>query len=301
MSTDDTGSGTTDTPDPTEDPNVGQSAGTESSLSSWVGPYVTDMLGRGAALADMPYEAYFGPLTAGESDLQKQAFTGLAGLAMPEDMGAYDPGSFTNFDVQQNYMNPYIEGVLDPQLAELRRQAEMSRAEQAGKLTRAGAFGGSRQQLAESELTRNLLDKVTQATGQAYSDAFERGRDQFNIEQNRGMSAQEMANTYGLRVLADQLAGGAQQRGIEQEGIFADRAQFEEERDFPYKQVQYMQSLLQGLPTTAQSYSYVQPSQYSQVQGGYADVLGYLEDLFPDLFGGDKDNSSGGNNDGGGD
>ena len=301
MSTDDTGSGTTDTSDPTEDPNVGQSAGTESSLSSWVGPYVTDMLGRGAALADMPYEAYFGPLTAGESDLQKQAFAGLAGLAMPEDMGAYDPGSFTDFDVQQNYMNPYIEGVLDPQLAELRRQAEMSRVEQAGRLTRAGAFGGSRQQLADSELTRNLLDKVTQATGQAYSDAFERGRDQFNIEQNRGMSAQEMANNYGLRVLADQLAGGAQQRGIEQEGIFADRAQFEEERDFPYKQVQYMQSLLQGLPTTAQSYSYVQPSQYSQVQGGYADVLGYLEDLFPDLFGGDKDNSSGGNNDGGGD
>ena len=108
------------------------------------------------------------------------------------------------------------------------------------------------------------------------------------------MSAQEMANTYGLRVLADQLAAGAQQRGIEQEGIFADRAQFEEERDFPYKQVQYMQSLLQGLPLTAQSYSYTQPSQFSQFQGGYADILGYLGDLFPDLFGG-------GNNDGGGD
>lgn len=299
MTTDDTGSGTTDTPPPTEDPNVGQQVGSESSLSSWVGPYVTEMLGRGVALADMPYEAYFGPLTAGESDLQRQAFQGIAGLATPEDMGAYDPGSFTDFDVQQNYMNPYIEGVLNPQLDELRRQAELSRVEQAGRLTRAGAFGGSRQQLADSELTRALLDKTTQATGQAYSDAFERGRDQFNIEQNRGLSAQEMANTYGLRVLADQLAAGAQQRGIEQEGIFADRAQFEEERDFPYKQVQYMQSLLQGLPLTAQSYSYAQPSQFSQLQGGYADVLGYLKDLFPDLFG--DGNSSGGNNDGGGD
>lgn len=269
---------------------VGEAAGKESSLSSWVGPYVTDMLGRGAALADMPYEAYFGPLTAGESDLQKQAFAGIAGLAVPEGMGAYDPGSFTDFDVQQNYMNPYIEGVLDPQLAELRRQAELSRVEQAGKLTRAGAFGGSRQQLAESELTRNLLDKVTQATGQAYSDAFERGRDQFNIEQNRGMSAQEMANTYGLRVLADQLAAGTQQRDIEQEGIFADRAQFEEERDFPYKQVQYMQSLLQDLPLTAQSYSYVQPSSYTDIAGGAGGILQLLEELF-----------GGGNNDDGGD
>lgn len=274
---------------------VGEEAGQESSLSSWVGPYVTEMLGRGAALADMPYEAYFGPLTAGESDLQKQAFQGIAGLAVPEGMGAYDPGSFTDFDVQQNYMNPYIEGVLNPQLEELRRQAEISRAEQAGKLTRAGAFGGSRQQIAESELTRNLLDKVTQATGQAYSDAFERGRQQFNIEQDRGMSAQEMANTYGLRVLADQLAAGAQQRDIEQEGIFADRAQFEEERDFPYKQVQYMQSLLQDLPLTAQSYSYVQPSSYQSIAGGAGGILQLIEEL----FGGG--NNDGGNNDDGGD
>jgi hypothetical protein len=37
----------------------------ESSLSSWAGPYVTEMLGRGQALAGMPYQAYMGPLTAG--------------------------------------------------------------------------------------------------------------------------------------------------------------------------------------------------------------------------------------------
>ena len=263
-----------------DDSVVGEAAGNESSLSSWVGPYVADMLGRGKALADMPYEAYFGPLTAGESDLQKRAFAGLAGLAMPENMGAYDPGSFTDTGVQSDYMNPYIQGVLDPQLAELRRQAELSRVEQAGRLTRAGAFGGSRQQLADSELTRNLLDKTTQATGQAYADAFERGRDQFNIEQDRGMSAQEMANNYGLRVLADQLAAGSPQRDIEQEGIFADRAQFEEERDFPYKQVQYMQSLLQDLPLTAQSYSYIQPSSYTDIAGGAGGLMELLESLF---------------------
>jgi hypothetical protein len=42
----------------------------ESSLSSWAGPYVTEMLGRGQALAGMPYQAYMGPLTAGESGFQ---------------------------------------------------------------------------------------------------------------------------------------------------------------------------------------------------------------------------------------
>ena len=43
------------------------------------------------------------------------------------------------------------------------------------------------------------------------------------------------------------------QRGITSEGIAADKAQFEEQRDYPYKMVQYQQGLLQGLPISAQS------------------------------------------------
>ena len=53
---------------------VGKETGRESSLSSWAGPYVTDMLGMGKAIGTQPYQAYTGPLTAGASYLQKQAF-----------------------------------------------------------------------------------------------------------------------------------------------------------------------------------------------------------------------------------
>jgi hypothetical protein len=258
------------------DPMVGQQTGSSDALAQYAGPYVTDMLGRGAALADQPYYAYEGPLTAGESGLQQQAFQGLAGLAVPDNMGAFTPGSFTDQGTMDQYINPYIQGVLNPQLDELRRQTDISRQAQAGKLTRAGAFGGSRQQLADTELTRAMLDKMTGATGQAYADAFERGRDQFNIEQRTGQQAQEYANRYGLEALAAQQRGGDVQRGIEQEGIMADRLQFEEERDFPYKQVQYMQSLLQGLPLEAQQYSYAQPSTYSNISGGAGGILELL-------------------------
>ena len=270
------------TPDPTADPTaapdaiVGQQTGTESSLSTWAGPYVTDMLGRGAALADQPYYAYEGPLTAGESALQTQAFQGLAGLAAPDTMGAFTPGSFTEEGTAQTYMNPYLQQVLDPQLDELRRQAEISRTQQAGKLTRAGAFGGSRQQLAESELTRNLLSQMSGVTGKTYADAFNRAQEQFNREQQMGQQAQNLANQYGLQALAAQSGAGDVQRAIEQEGIMADRLQFEEERDFPYKQVQYMQSLLQGLPLQTQSYSYAQPS----TLGNIGSTAGGLDVLF---------------------
>jgi hypothetical protein len=75
------------------------------------------------------------------------------------------------------------------------------------------------------------------------------------------------------------MRAGDVQRGIEQEGIFADRLQFEEERDFPYKQVQYMQSLLQDLPLEAQQISYAQPSTISNLMGDTGSIIKFLEIL----------------------
>jgi hypothetical protein len=44
------------------------------------------------------------------------------------------------------------------------------------------------------------------------------------------------------------MAGGATQRGIEQEGITADYNEFLAQRDYPEKQLKFQQSMLQGLP-----------------------------------------------------
>jgi hypothetical protein len=128
----------------------------------------------------------------------------------------------------------------------------------------------------ESELNRNLLQNLAGITGSGYASAYDRAMQQFNTEQGRGMEAQTAANTYGLAALTKQAELGGVERGIEQQGMDADRLQFEEERDFPFKQVQYMQSLLQGLPIAAQSYSYMQPSQLSQVLSG----AGGIQELF---------------------
>ena len=185
-------------------------------------------------------------------------------------------------------MNPYIQAALQPQIDEARRQAQIQRLQDASRLTKAGAYGGSRQAIMESELNRNLLQNLSGITGTGYAQAFDRAQQQFNVEQGRGLEAQNLANQYGLAALTKQADLGAQQRGIEQEGISAERAQFEEERDFPYKQVQYMQSLLQGLPLAAQSYTYAQPSALSNVLSG----AGGLGDLYNILFGGDSSGGS---------
>lgn len=263
------------------DPMVGLETGRESALSNWVGPYVTEMLGRGQALASEPYQAYTGPLTAGASNLQTQAFQGLAGLTIPTDkMGAFTPQTFTA-DQAKNYMNPYLEASLNPQIAEMRRQADITRVADAGRLTKAGAYGGSRQAIMESEGNRALMDKLSGITGAGYKDAYDKAMAQFNVEQGRGQTATDAANQYGLAALQKQTDVGGVERGIESEGIAADKTQFETERDYPLKQVQYMQSLLQNLPLATQSYSYNQPSAISQA-GSQA---GGLMDMYDRLFG----------------
>lgn len=211
-------------------------------LADWAAPYITNYLGEAQALAQTPYQTYQGPLTAGESGLQTQAFQGLGSLTVPTSIGtaatsagdvatkagglSYDPttftggftapqaytsvgGSFTDSGIAGQYMNPYLTQALDPQMKELQRQSDIQRTMDAGRLTQAGAFGGSRQAIMESEGRRNLLGKQSDVLGQGYASAFDKAMGQYNAEQARkiqeaqfgaqqGMTAAELSARYGM-------------------------------------------------------------------------------------------------------
>lgn len=218
-----------------------------STLSPWVGDYVTSALGQGAALANSPYQAYQGPLTAGASNLQQQAFAGASDIAS----AGYTPGQFMGgFGATQanQYMNPYIQASLDPQLKELQRQSDIQRVADAGRLTQAGAYGGSRQAIMESEGRRNLLDKQAGLIGTGYKTAFDTGMGQFNKEREAEEASRQFGANFGLKSVQNLADIGATERGITSEGLAADKAQFEAERDFAYKMPQYQLGLLSGLP-----------------------------------------------------
>jgi len=223
-----------------EVPTVPDEVGTarESNLSTWAGPYVTDYLAKGKALADKPYEAYTGKLTADTSPLQKQAMTGLATtpgyqatefgnqFAAPE---AYQPTNFANqfaaptpyqagqfstglgpLGSVQDYMNPYMQNVTDVQSTEARRQADIERIKSAGRLTQAGAFGGSRQAIMEAEGARNLQTQLggIQATG--LQSAYDKALAQRLAESKAGVEAQQLGEQ-SRQFGAGQAMTGAQQ------------------------------------------------------------------------------------------
>tara|TARA_R110002012_G_scaffold161938_2_gene324188 strand:- start:1114 stop:2745 length:1632 start_codon:yes stop_codon:yes gene_type:complete len=264
--------------------NVGTPVGTESSLSNWAGDYVTDVLGKGKAAAEMGYEAYQGPLTAGESNLQSDVFTDLNN---PEtiDRGMSDMGT-SGFNVKSAvgddgtsnvtpFMAGYEDNVINQTTADMQRQSQIQALQDRTAQTQSGAFGGSRAALMDAErfgaLNRNVGIMAADQRQNAYNTALQ----QFNTEQDRGIAAQQAGNTYGMDMLNQRLTAGATKQGIAQAGVEADMAQFEEARDYPYKQVQYMHSLLQGMPLQSQTTSYTEPSAFDKlVQGNVA-----LQDL----------------------
>jgi hypothetical protein len=274
------------------DPTAGKQTSTESSLSTWAGPLITSNLGRAEALSKEDYQAYGGPLTAGESELQKKAFSGLANLTVPGAAAStYTPTSFTSEGIASKYMNPFLETALQPQLEEARRQAMISRLNQMGRLSKAGAYGGGRQAVTEALLDENLQRQLNQITGTGYQRAFEQAAGQFNTEQARQQSAAQQAGDYGLRALAAQQAGGQEQRAIEQQGVAADLAEFEKQRDFPMQQVSWLQRLTAGLPLAAQNYGYQGASDISNLfgtTGGLMQLLGLLGLVNPSAKPGEK-------------
>jgi len=281
-------------------------------LADWAAPYITNYLGQAQALSQSPYQAYQGPLTAGASTLQNTAFQGLGSLTVPSSIGdaattagglatkagnlSYTPTT-TSFDATQaqNYMNPYLQASLTPQLEEARRQSQITQAQNAGKMTQAGAFGGGRQAILDAETQRNLANTQANITGQGYSTAYDKAMAQFNADQARKMQEAQygagfglqglqagmqgaqtqgnlgqMQNQASLANLAQQLAGGAQERGITAEGTAADLAEFEKQRQYPYQQVQFQRDMISGLPTGSVTNT---PGQLSGI-GSLLSVLG---------------------------
>jgi|UPI00048B9177 hypothetical protein len=270
--------------------------GLESSLSPWAGPYVTDMLGKGKALAETPYTAYGGELVAGASPLQASAFQGLGSLGIPQatmsgtfsgtpytpptsdsilnaGMPSQDQGLGTGImgamgmqpqqpNMLQQYMNPYLEGALAPQYAQAQKDFQKAQRELQGRYAQAGAYGGSRQGVAEGELMSGALQNLSAITGRGYEQAYDKAVDQFGKDRE-----------YGLGALKDMVDMGAEERNIRQQGNIADIAQFEAERDDPFKKLQFQQSLLQGLPISTQAYNYSEPSAFNQAIGGGSSVV----------------------------
>lgn len=150
-------------------------------------------------------------------------------------------GSFLQPGASTAYMSPYMQAVVDVQQREAQRQDDIARQSRAARAVAAGAFGGTREAVAEAEAARNLaqLKSNIQATG--LQQAFQQGQQQFNVEEQARMAAQQanqqaamqaalanqqMMGQYGLTQaqLGQQTAEMLRQAGLGEIGVAGQRA-----------------------------------------------------------------------------
>ena len=233
--------------------------------------------------------------------------TQLAGAAGLGALGAqYDPTQFQagQFDggSAQQYMSPYMQNVVDIQQREAQRQGDIAGTQQASQATKSGAFGGGRQAIMEAEAARNLATQKGDIQARGLQSSYEQAQAQFNADQARRMQAQQLAEQskqygagYGMQGLQTALQGagqlgtlggqefaqgmdinklqnayGGQQQALQQQGLSQAYEDFQNQRNYPYKQLGFMSDMIRGLPLGQQSTRQVYepaPSTTSQLAG----------------------------------
>jgi hypothetical protein len=218
---------------------------------------------------------------------------GTIGSAIGQTAQAgFDPSSY------QQFMNPFMEDVIQKQYQDIADQGQIQQNQLGAGAVRSGAFGGSRQGIAEGEIAANVLDQQARTGAQLRSAGFQQAQ---NLAQQQAQQQLRQAQltgqlgqttgalgqtvgqlgtaTAGLGQLGQQMGvqdvntllgvgGLQQQQGQKQLDI--DRANSLAEQALPYQQIGFMSDIFRGVPALQQTYStrtQPGPSTQSQLMG----------------------------------
>jgi hypothetical protein len=234
-----------------------------------------DLYAAGRQVAGMPFVPYTGPMVAGFSPDQLAAFEATRGLF--GETQAFSPVSQlqdlaqTPLDVSP-YMSPYIEGVIDPALRGIQERQDIAELQAQDKAIKAGAFGGSRGTLLETEAAKPYIQAAADTEAQLLQSGY---------EQALRTGAQQQAFQSGLLsdLFNQQLKGigllsgfGGEQQNLQQAAIDAARGEFMRALGYPAQQLNLLREAVTGVPSMQGT--------YQKQKMGPGDYLSKLFDLF---------------------
>jgi hypothetical protein len=142
-----------------------------------------------------------------------------AGIAQLEQAGRELPGTRQIFDPalgMRGYMDPYESKVVQQTMGDIQRQGDIARQQQRAQAVGAGAFGGSRGEIAEQELNRNILEQQARTAAQLRSAGWQQNlgaaQQGFEQAQQRAQQAAQLRAGFGSNLA--NIAQGAGQIGI---------------------------------------------------------------------------------------
>jgi hypothetical protein len=225
-------------------------------------------------------------LTAGAIPALQQGIATLGGgLASLAGTGAtFDPTRAASF------MSPYETAAVQQALGDIQRQGDIAQQGLRAQAVGAGAFGGSRQAIAEQELQRNVMEQQGRTAAQmraaGYESAASRAQQAFEQALGRqltgvglvgqlGQGIGSLAGQYGQfgtqmgqlgvqqagigeigqNLLSSQLqnalAAGGLERGINQSALEAARMSNLQRQTYPLQQFGYLSDIYSGIPTAS--------------------------------------------------
>lgn len=194
------------------------------------------------------------------------------------------------------FMNPYTESVIDATQADIARQGGIAQNQINANAVGAGAFGGSRQAIANQELQRNVMDQQAKTGSQLRATGFESA-----LQQARNLADAQIRERSLQGSLAGQLAGlgglqqqfgqqdvasllgiGSLQQSQAQALLDAARQGDLQQAYEPQQRLSYFSDILRGVPSAQQTTTSVTaptPSLLSQIGGVAATGLGLAGQL----------------------
>lgn len=251
----------------------------QDSLPEYAQPYLESILATGAKEYIEPYVQYGGQRVAEESPQRLMASQGIEALvdvgepyfgeAMDIQRGVIrqyqEPQQFTS-EVAQKYMTPFLEENLSRQKEAAISDYQTQKAARDTAAIQAGAFGGSRQGIMESQAESGLLGTLADIEASGRQAAFENAQRQF--ESDRGYRAQSLGSQA-------ELAGGLAGLGAQSTSAYLNRLQqleavgkaeearrqldldqayqeFLSQQAYPTDQLERFSALIRGIPLPSQ-------------------------------------------------
>lgn len=259
-----------------------------SNIPAYFQPYLERLFERAEAVTTEPFQRYEGQRLAEVTPQQKAAYQGVEDL-----VGGFKPyiataDVLTSQAAQQSTdpmavasrMNPYQQSVIDIQKREALRDAEKLQQQIGASAVGAGAFGGSRQALQETELARQTGQRLADIQAVGSQQAYQQALNQLAADRAASLAAGQQFAGLGTTQQQLGLAGlgaletvGQTRQAQQQRPLDIAYEDFARETTFPSQQVQQMSSVLRGFNLPTSTYA---TTQTQQAQPGFGQqLLGY--------------------------
>ena len=272
----------------------------EPKIAEEIAPFLKDILGKGQALykqrMDEGFVPYAGQTLADVTAQQKTAQEGIAGLVGTQKPIFDEAGVLVREGAEkataealQPYMNPYQQAVTDIAKRDAQERFEQTTLPGLRKQAiDAGAFGGSRAAMRESQAQDAQARLLADLQAKGDLAAFQNAQQQFAAQKAREAQTAEGLTGLGtaqygaqLKELGQLEAVGREEQQRQQQLLDESYKRFLQERQFPEQQLGQYQQIVAGVPVGQSSITKTpqqfQPSPIAQAMGtatGLANIYG---------------------------